>query len=165
MKREIILTVSMTVVISLLFIYFNPILLTDISGDYESGEVFYPEGNQYDFKLFNISVSNSTNFTAEIVSSGHVKLLSGKGYAINVVQYDRMYSHDAESAREMLDNEMHNPSQEIDGVTVYTADFKLYKRYGSFVDNGNVELYVTSDNPKETAYMVNSLIFEKDLNS
>ena len=156
-RQFITATVILTIIACFLFMFMNPVLFTEIEKDFSQNEVFYPKDNEYDFKLFNISTTNSSNFTVEILKPGHAKLLSGKGYAINVLNYDKMLDFEVRGNRKNIEAEMKRPYQIIDGVKVYEADFILYKRYGSFTEKDNIELFITSDNPNETAFMVNSL--------
>lgn len=129
------------------------------SDDFAPNEVFYPAGDHYDFNVFSLNVSNSSNFTARKIQNGHVQLLSGDTYAINVLQFDHMLDFKAHYVHNILERERKWPHETVDGVVVYTADLDTYKRYGSFVEKGNVELYITSGSPEETAYMVNTLKF------
>jgi len=68
-----------------------------------------------------------------------------------------MLDFEVRGNRKNIEAEMKRPYQIIDGVKVYEADFILYKRYGSFTEKDNIELFITSDNPRETAFMVNTL--------
>lgn len=157
MRDFVMVTVGVTIAACILFMLLNPVLFTDFEPDYVQDEVFYPADGQYNFRLFNISVTNSSNFTVDIIKAGHAKLMSGKGYAINVLNYDKMLDFEVRGNQKSIEAEMKRSYQTVDGVRVYEADFILYKRYGSFVKKDNLELFITSDSPNETAYMVNSL--------
>lgn len=158
-KKIIVFTVTVTVIASVLFLFSNPILLSHPESDFAPNEVFFPVGDRYDFKVFSLNVSNSSNFTARKIQNGHVQLLSGDAYSINVLQFNRMLDFKAHDVENILERERKWPHETVDGVEVYTADFDSYKRYGSFAEKGNLKLYITSGSPQETAYMVNSLKF------
>lgn len=157
MRDFVIITVIVTIIGCVIFMFLNPVLFAEFTPDYSQDEVFYPQNGQYDFRLFNISTTNSSNFTVDMINAGHAKLMSGKGYAINVINYDKMLDFEVGGNQKSIEAEMKRPYQIVEGVKVYTADFILYKRYGSFVKKDNIELFITSDSPNETAYMVNSL--------
>ena len=158
-EKMIIVAVVLTVVASLSMIHINPVLLTHMESDFTQDEVFTPHENRFDFGMFSMNVSNCSSFWAEIPSPGHTLLMGGETYAVNVMQYDRMLNFQRKDAQNILDGEVKKPYEIIDGVKVHKADFMPYQRYGSFVRNGNLELYITSGDPKETAHMVNTLEF------
>ena len=157
MRAFIASTVTVTVVACLAFMLLNPVLFSEIHSDFTGDEVFLPENGRYDFKLFSISTTNCSNFTAKIVKVGHTKLIGGDSYSINVLEYDKMLDFEVRGFQKEIEAEMKKPYKIVDGVKVYEENFILFKRYGSYVQKDNMELFITSDNPNETAYMVNSL--------
>ena len=157
MRAFITSTVTVTVVACLAFMLLNPILFSEIHSDFTGDEVFLPENGRYDFNLFSLRTTNCSNFTAKIVKVGHTKLVGGDSYSINVLEYDNMLDFEVRGFQKEIEAEMKSPYRIVDGVKVYEANFILFKRYGSYVQKDDLELFITSGSPNETAYMVNSL--------
>lgn len=159
MRGFIIATVAVTVLVCAVFMLLNPVLFSQSISDFSQDEVFYPSGGTYDLRLFNISATNSSNFTVVRVDSGFAQMMAGDTYAITVLDYDKIFDFEARRFRYDIEGEMMLPSETVDGIRVYKADFIHYQRYGSFVNHGNLELFVTSGDANETAHMVKSLRF------
>jgi hypothetical protein len=75
------------------------------------------------------------------VKVGHTKLVGGDSYSINVLEYDKMLDFEVRGFQKEIEAEMKSPYQIIDGVKVYEANFILFKRYGSYVQKDDLELF------------------------
>lgn len=162
--KTIAILVIFTAFVSVMFIAYNPNLATDLNDDYKPGEVFLPTDNHYEFKTFSLN-STARNFTAKIITNGHIMLIDDTGdTTINVVEPDNMINSQRDEVNYVLGEELKKPSWTVDGVNVHQIDFIFYDTlYAAYYKNSTVNtiIYLSSPNEQETADMMNSLAFKE----
>lgn len=163
MNRRLFIAIALfSIFSSSIFIAYNPNIATEFADSYSQGEVFLPKDNHYNFKTFSLN-SSARNFTAKIISQGHIMLIDDTGdTTINVVELDNMINSQKDEVKFILDGELKNTAWTVDGVEVHQIDFIFYKTlYAAYFKNStaNTIIYLSSPNEKETADMMNSLVF------
>jgi hypothetical protein len=163
MNRRLFMGITLfAIFVSSMFIVYNPNIATEFSDDYTQGEVFLPKNHTFEFKTFSIN-SSAKNFTAKIITPGHIMLVDDTGdTTINVVELNNMINSQRDQIKQVMDNELKKTSWTIDGVAVHQIDFVLYSPlYSAYCKNSttNTIIYLSSPNEQETADMMNSLTF------
>ena len=156
--------VAFTIIVSSIFVVFNPNIATDFKEDYTDGEVFIPVNDSYDFSTFRINNSQTQNFTAKIISNGHINLCDDTGErSINIIELDKLLKSQKDSKMSFLDDELKKTGWTVDGVIVHQIDFprggRLYSAYYKNSDTNTI-IYIATPNEQETADMMNSLRFD-----
>lgn len=165
MNRRLFIGITLfSIFVSSMFIVYNPNIATEFSDDYTQGEVFLPKNHAFEFKTFSIN-SSAKNFTAKIITPGHIMLIDDTGdTTINVVELDHMINSQKDQVKRVMDHELEKTSWTLDGVAVHQIDFIFYSTlYSAYCKNSttNTIIYLSSPNEQETADMMNSLTFRK----
>ena len=165
MNRRLLIAVALfSIFTSSMFIAYNPNIATELSDDYEQGEVFLPKDNHFEFKTFGLD-SKAKNFTAKTITQGHIMLIDDTGdTTINVVKLDHMINSQKDEVKLVMDNELKKTGWTVDGVEVHQIDFIFYNTlYAAYCKNSNTNtiIYLSSPNEQETADMMNSLSFRR----
>ena len=164
MNRTLSLAVALfTLLVCSMFVIYNPNIATEYPSEFTDNEVFTPDNGHYDFKTFTINSTETKNFTARIITSGHIRLADDTGKrTINIIELDRMINTKRDSINSFLNGELQKPSWSVDGVTVHQIDFKsgdpLYSAYMKNSSSDTI-IYLSTPSEKETADMMNSLQF------
>lgn len=163
MNRRLFIAVALfSIFVSCMFIVYNPNIATELSDNYSQGEVFLPKDNHYEFKTFTIN-SKAKNFTARIVSQGHVMLIDDTGdTTINVVDMDNMINSQKDQVNNVLGEELKKTAWTVDGVSIHQINFVFHSPlYAAYYKNStsNTIIYLSTPNEQETADMMNSLTF------
>ena len=163
-RRLFIAIVMFSVFVSCMFIVYNPNIATELSDDYTQGEVFLPKNHTFEFKTFSLN-SKAKNFTAKVITQGHIMLIDDTGdTTINVVELDNMINSQKDEVKFIMDHELEKTSWTLDGVAVHQIDFIFHSPlYAAYCKNSttNTIIYLSSPNEQETADMMNSLTFRK----
>lgn len=164
MNRTLSLAVVLfTLLVCFMFVIYNPNIATEYPSEFADNEVFTPDNGHYDFKTFTINTTETKNFTARIITSGHIRLADDTGKrTINIIELDKMINTKRDSINSFLNGELEKPSWSVDGVTVHQIDFKsgdpLYSAYMKNSSSDTI-IYLSTPSEKETADMMNSLEF------
>ena len=167
MNRTLFLTVALfTLLVCSMFVIYNPNIATEYTSEFDDNEVFMPENGHFDFKTFTINDTKAKNFTAKIITNGHIRLADDSGdKTINVVELNKMINTKRDSVTSFLNGELEKPSWTVDGVTVHQIDFHSGNTcYSAYMKNytTNTIICISTPSEKETADMMNSLKFREE---
>lgn len=163
-KKLIIALIALTVVMCTLFVLHNPTVAHNLDNEtFAENEVFFSKNGLYDLKLISLKSPDAKNFTVKRVSNGHTLIVDDTGNrCINIVEFDSMIQSSKDRIENFLHNELENPSWTVDGVSVSQIDFMFSdSMYASYMKDSsrNVAVYIATPSERETADMVNSLVF------
>ena len=159
MKKLILISIAFAFAVSLVFLFMNPVLFTTIDEEFSEGEVFTPVNGQYDFRLFKLNSTETQNFTAGRVKSGHVQLGADGDYIINVVEMDEMFDLNRYITASTLSSEEQKPSVTVDGVVIHVVEMYGKVYYASFINRTDYRLLISTPSENETVLMVKSIEF------
>ena len=167
MNRTLFLAVALfTLMACTMFVLYNPNIATEYTSEFADNEVFMPENSHFDFRTFTINDTKSKNFTAKIITNGHIRLADDTGdKTINVIELNKMINTKRDSVNSFLNGELEKPSWAVDGITVHQIDFRSGDtRYSAYMKNSttNTIIYISTPSEKETADMMNSLKFREE---
>lgn len=167
MNRTLSLAIALlTLIACTMFVIYNPNIATEYPSEFADNEVFTPDNGHYDFKTFTINSTETKNFTAKIITNGHIRLADDSGNkTINVVELNKIINTKRDSINSFLNGELEKPSWTVDGVTVHQIDFHSGDtRYSAYMKNSttNTIIYISTPSEKETADMMNSLKFREE---
>lgn len=167
MNRTLLLAIALfTLIACTMFVIYNPNIATEYTSKLADNEVLMPENGHFDFKTFTINSTETKNFTARIITSGHIRLVDDTGKrTINIIELDKMINTKKDSVNSFLNGELEKPSWTVDGVTVHQIDFHSGNtRYSAYMKNSttNTIIYISTPSEKETADMMNSLKFREE---
>lgn len=163
-KRLIIAVMLFTVFVCGLFVVYNPNITDEFENEtFGNGEVFTQTEGVYDFKILTLKSPDADNYTAHVISSGHTLLVDESGdKCINILEFDKMLHSQKDSKESFLHSELKKPGWSVDGVEIHQIDFLLSDSlYSAYIKNSTTDtvVYIATPSEKETAEMVNSLIF------
>lgn len=153
------------VVIYILIINFPGILATFDENKYVDGEVYFPEGNEYDFGLFTLNSSKSRNYTTIISSSGYCQFVDDKGNnTINVLEWNKMNLPHRMNVNSSFQMEFEKPSHMVDGIRIIDIDFMGYHFYASNLTNEDksITIYIATPSENETLEMIRTFEFKEE---
>ena len=154
--KIILMAMIITALVSLFFIFSNPILFENMDYDFSDGEVFKAQENHFDFGLFSLN-STQHNFTAKVVESGFIQLVGENDkYIINVIQKDKMFDFKASEINDELKGEFELENQSVDGVTIYKEEYMMDSSYSAYINSSDFELYISTPDINETVMMAKS---------
>lgn len=92
MNRTLFLAVALfTLLVCTMFVIYNPNIATEYTSEFADNEVFMSENYLFDFKTFTIKDTKAKNFTAKIITNGHIRLADDTGdKTINVIKLNKM---------------------------------------------------------------------------
>lgn len=157
-KNKIIIVVLIIIIAVLACLIASQTLFTPIQQD-----------NVIDAGIVKFNTTNATNFTALRNETGLLELVDDNGegrYTIYVMEYDKMDSPGLNKIQ-LHNNIDGNPTQDVNGVVVYTSASNTGKyagepRYASYIMNKdtNTEVYVSTPDANETAKIISSIDME-----
>ena len=167
MNRKLLISMALfTLFVCCLFVIYNPNIATPYTTEFGNGEVFASQNGFYDFKKFALNSSKTNNYTAKMITKGHIQLFDDTGKrTINIIELNKMINTKRDSVNSFLNGELEKPSWTVDGVTVHQIDFHSGDPlYSAYMKNSttNTIIYISTPSEKETADMMNSLKFREE---
>lgn len=163
MNRRVLTAIALlTVFACIIFTAYNPTIAQNYTGNFSDGEIFTPQNGQFDFGDFFLNSTKAENFTAKIISNGHIKFVDNTGnITVNYMELDRMIRINRDMTNSFLNGELQKPSWSVDGVAVHEIDFTRGALYSAYYKDSseNAIIYISTSDERETADLMNSLRF------